>query len=868
MKLNFNGVPNITPAQYHAIRRELRFDGWKSALSGVGYASFDKRETVTFEADVVTIPDAREMWRGDDLAKRIIETVPNESVREGFKFCAGEDSGGMEIAERVMEKWKELDVYGNIKMARCFERAYGGGALLVGADDGQKDWSRPLNPKAVRRIDFLTWFEPEELIPLRWYSNWRKPKFGKPALFQLNPYNLGMAYEDARDQDRLRSIEYIHESRLITFNGARIGRNMGMTLNAGWGDNVLTPTKRTLRDFNMSWSSASVLVMEFATPIFKMKGLDQLIAMDRDDEFKRRIQAAQLARSVLRAMLIDAEEEFTREQTPISGLPELLDRFSTRLAAAADMPVTLLMGQSPAGLNATGESDIRFFYDRTKGSQTVHEVPAIEKVSRLIMTAMGITPPKAWSIEPNPLWQPTEKEQADTRQVQAQTDNVYLMAGVLSPQEVKKNRFTADGGSLSTFLDEEGEEDTAELPPDAREVPTPEGQPAPAAPTTPGAPAAPQQFNGAQVAAAQGIVASIGKKEIPSEAGQEMLKFFFGIPEEVAKRMAAPFTAQPDPSQPKPTAPPVGDKPTPEKEEKMDWDPDQPREENGQWAGEGSGGSSGGDKEAAIARARDPLSKAKENLAARGDNPARGLPPERIRRELAALDKLPDSQTVRESREQLKQALEEHRAKEQESADHAAYQRSQELSKAQTPITGGKSYSVETPEQTAARLKGQRELKTAMQMKSPAKLQAEQKAFEQQKALDLQRSKENVAGRTAAPSTHERLAQAGNDHSDRARQLAAEGKLREAAAETRRAAEAFKSATKAASPQESRNEAKARRARERRERARQEASKTPEQAQASATAAKERASKEKPPESKGEAKARRARERRLRAKGQ
>ena len=37
-------------------------------------------------------------------------------------------------------------------------------------------------------------------------------------------------------------------------------------------------------------------------------------------------------------------------------------------AGAADIPVTRLLGQSPAGLSATGESDTRNYYDMIVGA--------------------------------------------------------------------------------------------------------------------------------------------------------------------------------------------------------------------------------------------------------------------------------------------------------------------------------------------------------------------------------------------------------------------------------------------------------------------------------------------------------------------
>lgn len=41
-----------------------------------------------------------------------------------------------------------------------------------------------------------------------------------------------------------------------------------------------------------------------------------------------------------------------------------LDRFLQIVSGAADIPAIRLLSQSPAGMNATGESDLRNYYDR------------------------------------------------------------------------------------------------------------------------------------------------------------------------------------------------------------------------------------------------------------------------------------------------------------------------------------------------------------------------------------------------------------------------------------------------------------------------------------------------------------------------
>jgi hypothetical protein len=225
-------------------------------------------------------------------------------------------------------------------------------------------------------------------------------------------------------------------------------------MQAGWGDAVLTRCRETLRDFQTAWASAGLLVADFSQAVWKIKGLAEILALDKNKEVENRISAMELARSIVRATVIDADgEEFSRQQTPVTGLPDLLSQFATRLAAAADMPVTLLMGMSPAGLNATGESDIRTFYDRIKSMQKRKLKPALEKLVRVAFSALEIDEPEDWSIEFNPLWQPTEQEQAQARLTQMQVDQGYHDMQVLSSEEIREQRFAGRTYSFNTHVE-------------------------------------------------------------------------------------------------------------------------------------------------------------------------------------------------------------------------------------------------------------------------------------------------------------------------------------------------------------------------------------------------------------------------------
>lgn len=420
-----------------------RFDGWGSLLTGVGIGSRDKLTTYGFSSDIISFDDAIEYWRGDDLAARAIEIVPSEMLREGYQIQIADDAAGKDKEEVLKKRFDALGVDFALWETTAFERAYGGGAILLGADDGAQDLTEPLNLDRIRSFEWVTPLEPREIMPLYYYANPRAPKFGTPAIYLMVARATGPSVDNVFSPVTLK----IHESRLIRFPGIRVSRYQYATLNGGWGDSILTRLVRVLRDFNVGWSSAGQLVSDFSQAVFKIKGLAEIVAADNMGKFQARMTALDMSRSVARAALIDSEEEFSRVATPVTGLPELLDRFASRLSAATGMPLRLLMGQSPASLNAEGDTDIRNFYDQVAAMQRRKLEPAIRRIAEIAMRVEFGDVPEKWSVKFNPLWQPTQKEVAETRLAMSQADVGYVNAQVFSAEEIAVSR--AGGGEYS-----------------------------------------------------------------------------------------------------------------------------------------------------------------------------------------------------------------------------------------------------------------------------------------------------------------------------------------------------------------------------------------------------------------------------------
>lgn len=579
-----------TPPGPNAVRAP-RLDGWANALLALGGPD-DKRQGSTLERGVLNDQGTLALlWQSDDMAARIIEALPDEMVREGFDLRIEEDKDSAEAMEAALD---EMDALGTLRDAMCFARAYGGSAILLGADDG-KDTAEPLELESARVKSFgwMTPLTPRELQVLTRYADPLAPKFGEPETYRIQQLAPGAS--------SVRDYPVVHESRLIRFLGPRVGRKYVSATNPhGWGDSVLARCWQVVRDYQVGWSAAATLLTDFAQAVMKIQGLAELMAANDDDAIASRLKLIQLSRSVARMVVLDSEEEFERKPTPLSGLPEMLQQMALRIAAAARIPVTILMGQAPAGLQATGASDIRWFYDTVASEQQRTLRPALNRVVQVLFASRdgptGGAEPDNWTVEFRPLWQLTEGEAADLRLKQAQVDKLYVDSGVLMPEEVAVSRFGGDAYSTETTLDQATREKYA-----AGE-PTPASGPG-AGPGT-GPPAGPNGGAPPAPGAAPGVPEPpSGPSPGPGPRADS------AAPGEPVRPAGAERTEQ---------AVNIDDDPGQADwlhgDRRADWDPNQPRDRDGKF-GSGGGGGAGGASAVPAAHGSTPGAPAKRPQA-------------------------------------------------------------------------------------------------------------------------------------------------------------------------------------------------------------------------------------------------------------
>lgn len=400
------------------LEKAVRSDFWQNITTGVG-TSRDKRQSGEF---VLPSPldygTSTLLYRGDALARRICDLPPKEMTREWVRFPS--DTRG-----KFASKLTELGVRQQVFKGLCWGRAFGGAITIIGAQDGRAV-DQPLNRSRLRSIRFLSTLDWTQVYPAQVYKNPLAAKNNQPEIYRVNANGAQID---------------VHESRVIRWDGLPLPPDCEQYA-VPWSDSVLTPVVEAVRDFHISNHSASVIVSDFAQAVFKIKGLAAMLASNKDGNVIRRLQLLDYCRSVLRAIPIDAEkEDFSRQGTPTSGLPDLLDRSGVYVSCLTGIPYTLLLGESAAGLNATGEGDHRNYHNQIRSEQETDLRPKLEYLFGVVADCGDYRLASVKSdghvpFEFNRLWQPTEKETSETRLNVMKADEIAYNMGTVTAREV------------------------------------------------------------------------------------------------------------------------------------------------------------------------------------------------------------------------------------------------------------------------------------------------------------------------------------------------------------------------------------------------------------------------------------------------
>lgn len=393
------------------------WDGLQNLVANLG-TDRDKAAATSYVLRVMTAPELEVAYRESPLARRIVDMPAEDAFREWRAWQAPADAITALEAEE-----KRLRLQWSLIRAAKDARLHGGSAIYIGVKDGA-DPSMPLNPRAIQKggLQYLAVLGRYEITPGEIQRDPRQSGYGKPRVYTMQTGSASVT---------------VHPSRLVVLTGEDIPTGSTLTVLDGWGDSVLNGVLDTIKRVDSTAANIASLVFEAKIDVLKVHDFFANLASRGEsyvDEWKRRNALVMAAKGINGTLLMDAQDEYEQKSASFGGLHEVMDRMMQMAASAAQMPMTLLFGMSPGGLNATGDSDIRGYYDRIKAMQSLEYEPAISVLDEcLIRSALGARPDDlhyTW----RPLWQPTGKERAETGKILAETLDIADRMGVVSTE--------------------------------------------------------------------------------------------------------------------------------------------------------------------------------------------------------------------------------------------------------------------------------------------------------------------------------------------------------------------------------------------------------------------------------------------------
>jgi hypothetical protein len=409
--------------------QQRAYDAFANAMARTGFSSPSLLEGTQYPLTRMSFDYTllQSLYRSHWIIRRIIDTVPEDCCKNWIQLKT-------QVNPDMLERLNKLERKAMIK-ARLIEgmkwgRLFGGAGAIMMIEGHESILDQPLDYDTIMPGAFCGL-----LVRDRWsglspgpdlITNPRDPEYGLPEKYLVTT-NDGKTFT-------------VHHSRLLRF----IGRDVPFwekQAESYWGvsevEHIYEELKK--RD-NTSWNIANLIFRAYLITL-KMKDLEQTLAVG-DEQAKKDlyniVQAQNWLMSNQGMLMMGQDDSLDTKSYSFAGLSDIYDKFCLDIAGAAEIPVTKLFGRSPAGMNATGESDMQNYDDKISQNQEAYLGPVIDKLLPVMcMSEWGYIPDDLdYTFNPNRTM--NNKDKADYADKACDTIGKAYDRGIISHKTTLK----------------------------------------------------------------------------------------------------------------------------------------------------------------------------------------------------------------------------------------------------------------------------------------------------------------------------------------------------------------------------------------------------------------------------------------------
>lgn len=421
-------------------------DAYSNPLFGIGYGSQSPLEAAEYPLTRLTDNYAllNSLSRDQGIARSVISVIPDDMTREWFTLSGPASPEQMEELDRLQ---RETGLRESVNDGLRWGRLYGGAAGLIWISGQEDALDQPLDPESI----FPGSFE-GLLIFDRWCGITPGPglvlKRGKmvPEYYTVNLEDGGV-------------LARVHHSRIVRFVGEELPFQERQAAQY-WGLSEIEPVYGDIVLYDSIMHNMGGLTFQANVNTMEVQNLDQLFSLasgEAQRRFWNTMQAQAKVRSNFGVQLVNKGDQMHNTQYSFTGFDHVTAAAQMNLSAKTHIPVTKLFGRSPAGLDATGESDLQNYYDYIDTLRESKLRPVLEQLLPVLCMSAWGTFPRGIEINFPPLWTPTAKEVAEIGKSKTEAIVTAYTNGLLNVDTAQRElkKLSGETGLFDSLTDEE-----------------------------------------------------------------------------------------------------------------------------------------------------------------------------------------------------------------------------------------------------------------------------------------------------------------------------------------------------------------------------------------------------------------------------
>lgn len=427
----------------------MTLDAFSNPLFRLGYGSQSPLEATEYPLTRMTDNYAllNSLYRDNWVVQNVVGLMVDDMLREWYKLRG---SLAPEYLDELARVERVTQLRARLNEGLRWGRLYGGAAGLILIRGQESMLDQPLELETIMPGSFAGL-----MILDRWSGI--VPDMGLVTDLGDPDLNLPEYYMINNAEGRM--VARVHHSRIIRFTGRELPY-LEQIAELYWGESEVEALYKDVVAHDNVSANIAALTFRANIDTMEVQNLEQLMAVgstEQQKRFWRVMQAQSVMKSNFGYQLVNKGDQVKNTQFTFTGLDHVYEAMCLNLCGASHYPMTKLFGRSPAGMNSTGESDLKNYYDYVNAQREAKLRPALERLLPVMaMSAWGAVPDDL-KIDFPPLWTPTAKEVAEIGKAKSETVVSTYQAGLLNVDTAQKElkKLEEETGLFGSITDEE-----------------------------------------------------------------------------------------------------------------------------------------------------------------------------------------------------------------------------------------------------------------------------------------------------------------------------------------------------------------------------------------------------------------------------